>query len=69
MSFKKHDKNMINKVFIMESSRANFNQVHKSAIDIFFACFKTVVKCERVSEYFVQYDPIVLKSSDCNFWL
>ena len=53
----------------MESSRANFNQVHKSAIDIFFACFKTVVKCERVSEHFVQYDPIVLKSSDCNFWL
>ena len=62
-------RNHIKKVFIMESSRANFNQVHKSAIDIFFACFKAVVKCERVSKYFALYDPIVLKSSDCNFWL
>ena len=53
----------------MGSSRANFNHVHNSAIDIFFARVKTVLKCEIVSKYFVQYDPIILKSPDSNFWL
>ena len=53
----------------MGSSKANFNQVHNSAIDIFFARVKTVLKCERVSKYFVQCDPIISKFSDCNFWL
>ena len=53
----------------MKSSRAKFNQVHYSVKDIFFACVKTVLKCERVSKYFAQ--PIIgeLKSSSCNFWL
>ena len=42
----------------MESSRANFTQVHNSAIDIFFVVWKTVLKCQRVSKYFVHCDPI-----------
>ena len=53
----------------MGSAIANFNQVHNSAIDIFFVRVKFVLKCERVSKYLVQCDPIIFKFSDCNFWL
>ena len=42
----------------MESSGANFDQDHQSAIDILFAGRKTVLTCERVCKYFAQCDPI-----------
>ena len=39
-------RNHVKKVFSLKFE-ANFNQVYYSAIDIFFARVKTVLKCEK----------------------